>query len=300
MPDAHLHHDRIPPDGDVRRWMLFLHGIYGAGRNWNSVARRVARERDGWGAVTIDLREHGDSRGFEPPHTLESAAGDVVRLIQEELDAPAGAVVGHSFGGKVALMLVRLLTGGQVPTGEAGAGGVDEGGSVAAEGLVAGTAGDAFEVWVVDSTPDAREPSGSAWGMLDVLRAVPGPFEERGAAVAALEEQGVAKPVAQWLSTNLARDGETLRWGIDVDVMETLLRDFFATDLWDVVEDPPGGVELHFVKASESGVLDGSAVERLRRAAESTGRVHYHEIEGGHWLNADNPDALIELMTRKD
>lgn len=267
-----LNHEILAPDGGAAEaYLLFLHGIYGAGRNWNSVARRVVAERGGVGAVMVDLREHGESMGFAPPHTIEAAARDVLALI-DTLDAPAAGIVGHSFGGKVALMAARLR----------------------------GDSPEPFELWVVDSTPEAREPEGSAWGMLDVLRAVPGPFADRREGIAALEGEGVARPVAQWLSTNLVRDGDDdlMRWRLDADVMEALMRDFFATDLWDVVEDPPEGVVVHLIKATESSVLGPDAIARVRRAAEATGRVHYHEVEGGHWLNADNPDALVELMGR--
>jgi esterase len=51
----------------------------------------------------VDLRLHGGSTGFEPPHTLGAAADDVDRLV-EHLDFHAAAVMGHSFGGKVALL----------------------------------------------------------------------------------------------------------------------------------------------------------------------------------------------------
>ena len=90
----------------------------------------------------------------------------------------------------------------------------------------------------------------------------------------------------------------TYTWRIDFDVMEELLHSFFETDLWDVVEAPPGRTVLHFVKASESSTLDEDALMRLRGiAGKSDGRVTLHTVKGGHWLNADNPDALIELMT---
>ena len=103
-----LNHDLIRPNGKVQQWMLFAHGIFGRGRNWNSVARRVIAGRPGWGAVMMDLREHGGSQGRRPPHTVEAAADDVIELIAS-LDAPVGAVVGHSFGGKVVLMLARMM-----------------------------------------------------------------------------------------------------------------------------------------------------------------------------------------------
>ena len=38
-----LHHDLIPPtSGAARQWMLFTHGIYGMGRNWNAVPSACA------------------------------------------------------------------------------------------------------------------------------------------------------------------------------------------------------------------------------------------------------------------
>ena len=82
----------------------------------------------------------------------------------------------------------------------------------------------------------------------------------------------------------------------DPDEMEGYLRDYFRTDAWDVVEDPPAGTTIHFVKASDSSVLDPGAVECTRAAGRRTGRVFLHEVEGGHWLNTENPKALQELL----
>ena len=266
-----LSHDLIRPSGAVKSWMLFTHGVYGMGRNWNAVARRVAAARPGTGAVMVDLREHGASTGHEPPHTIEAAAGDVVELIGA-LDAPVDAVVGHSFGGKVMLMLARML-------------GADAPG----------------EVWVIDSTPAARAPGGSAWEMLSFLRQSSGVFRTRAMAVTELALRGVDEGTAQWMSSNLQRSPDgTYTWRIDFNVMEELLRSFFATDLWDVVESPPGRSVLHFVKASDSSTLDEDTLLRLRvTAGRSNGRVTLHTVKGGHWLNADNPDALVELMTKQ-
>ncbi len=253
---------RVTANGSPARWMVVLHGIYGAGRNWGSVARSVVRERPDWGAVLVDLRQHGESLGFQPPHTLERTAGDLAQLTE----SPIAAVLGHSFGGKIALLRAR-----------------DD------EGIE--------QVWVVDSTPEARPPEGSAWEMLRVLKDLPDRFEDRDAAVAALAREGIARPVALWMTTNLeAREG-AYRWRIDPGDMESLLRDFFRTDLWEVVESPRDGLELHFVRATESGVLDADASARIRAAGQRTHRVFLHDVRGGHWLNADNPDALVRLIT---
>ena len=254
--------DVVVEGAQPRQWLAVLHGIYGAGRNWASVARAVVEARPEWGAVLVDLRQHGESTGFEGPHTLAATAADLDALPRAGL---VRAVLGHSFGGKVALLRARD----------------DE---------------DVGQVWVIDSTPEVREPEGSAWGMLKVLRRIPGPFESRDEAVELLAAEGVSRPIALWMTTNLDWRGEEYRWRLDLDDMESLLRDFFRTDLWPVVEAPRNGLELHFVRATESPVLSAEAVGRIRSAGERTGQVFLHEVRGGHWLNADNPDALVELI----
>lgn len=266
MAEGRLNVQEVVAEGsEPGAWLAVLHGIYGAGRNWGSVARKLVEARPEWGALLVDLRQHGDSTGFSPPHTLEAAAGDLRGL-------PHGgrvrAVLGHSFGGKVALAYAR-----DAETVE--------------------------QVWVVDSTPDAREPGGSAWGMLGVLRRVPERFGDRDEAVAALTAEGVQKPIALWMTTNLEWTGEEYRWRLDFDEMESLLLSFFEVDLWEVVEDPPSRLEVHLIRATESSVLDDAASERVRAAAEATGRVHLHEVAGGHWLNAENPAALVTLLRER-
>ena len=257
--------DRVTaPDADPDRWMAVLHGIYGAGRNWASVARRFVRERPEWGALLVDLRMHGDSQGFAPPHTIRACADDLAALVADTgLDVDAA--LGHSFGGKVALLW-------------------------SAEDAPAAT-------WVVDSTPDRRTPDGSAWQMLDMLRAHPGPFADRADGIAAVESAGFPNPVAQWMATNLVPvEGGAMAWRIDVDAMDALMRDFFETDAWQAVERPPPGSEIHVVKAEESSVLTEEACARVEAAGLATERVHLHRVSGGHWVNADAPDELHALL----
>jgi pimeloyl-ACP methyl ester carboxylesterase len=261
-----LAHTRVAAAGrEPERWLLVLHGIYGAGRNWGSVARRLVAARSEWGAVLVDLRNHGQSHGFAGPHTLAASAADVDRLV-EHLDLHAAAVLGHSFGGKVAL-------------------------------TYADHHGDELrQVWVIDSTPAVRAPEGTAWEMLESVRSMPPDFGSRDEAVERLIAADYAPGVAQWMAINLEPRGGRYRWRIDLDAMEEMLRDFFRVDLWHVVENPPPGVEIHFVKATESNTLDPASAARVEAAGRANGRVFLHLLEGGHWINTDNPDAVLQLL----
>lgn len=267
--DPILNHSRVSAAGrEPERWLLVLHGIFGRGRNWGSVARQVVDARPEWGALLIDLRMHGDSRHFRPPHTVAASAADVRRLV-EHLALPAAAVLGHSFGGKVALAYAREDAAGL------------------------------RQVWVMDSTPAVKVPSGAAWRMIEIVRQLPPRFGSRAEAVAALQRHGYPEGLAQWMAMNLAPEDGAFRWTLDWDAMEALLLDFFRTELWQVVEHPPAGVELHFVKATRSDTLDEETAARIERAGRENGRVALHRLEGGHWINTDNPAAVVELLTAK-
>ena len=112
----------------------------------------------------------------------------------------------------------------------------------------------------------------------------------------ALVAGGIGADVAAWMASNLRREGDGLVWALDWDAMEALLRDFFVRDLWPVVEAPPPGVALHFIKATQSSRLSEEACARIEAAGRATGRVHLHRVEGGHWVHADNPAVVTALL----
>ena len=263
-----LAHTRVAAGGAApRSWLVVLHGIFGAGRNWTTVARGLADARRDWGALLVDLRMHGASQGFPPPHTLESCAADLA-VLKDALGLPVTAVLGHSFGGKVALAYLARRPAGL------------------------------RQVWVVDADPSAAEPDGGAWDLLRAVRALPPVFPARADLVAGLARFGFDRRTAEWMATNLAPAADGYRWRLDFDAIEALLRDFFRRDLWTVVEDAPP-VDLRFLKAAESDVMSGAAVARLEAIGASTGRVEVDRVRGGHWLNADNPGALATLLVSR-
>ncbi|KAK2077984.1 hypothetical protein QBZ16_003852 [Prototheca wickerhamii] len=86
---------------------VLLHGILGSRRNLRPLAERLLAEHPGWRVLLVDLRCHGESSGAlrgapRPPHTVASAAGDVLRLLAHLRLFPE-AIIGHSFGAKVAV-----------------------------------------------------------------------------------------------------------------------------------------------------------------------------------------------------
>lgn len=250
---------------NAARSLVMLHGIYGRGRNWLTIARAVVAARPEYACWLVDLPHHGDSPAGRHGDTVSGVAADVNDWCEVQC-LSLTAVLGHSYGGKVALALAQHRR--------------DQ----------------PLQVWVIDSTPEVKPPSGSAWGMLDVIHRLPQRFATREEAIRAIVNEGYSLGVAQWMSTNLRRTDEGFAWKIDFDAMERLLVDFFDTDLWTVVVSPAPRHEIHFLKASESSVLSPGAIARIEAAAGA--HVHLHHRTGGHWIHSESPGVVSELLIR--
>jgi esterase len=79
--------------------VVLLHGLFGAGRNLGAVQRALAPR---FRVITLDLRNHGSSP-HAPDMDYRAMAADVVETLAER-DALPAALVGHSMGGKTAML----------------------------------------------------------------------------------------------------------------------------------------------------------------------------------------------------
>ncbi|MCK0142031.1 alpha/beta fold hydrolase [Aliiroseovarius sp. F20344] len=79
--------------------VLIVHGLFGSGRNWNVISKRLSDERQ---VVSVDMRNHGESPRFDT-QSYHDMAGDLAEVI-DHLGGQAD-VIGHSMGGKAAMIL---------------------------------------------------------------------------------------------------------------------------------------------------------------------------------------------------
>lgn len=79
--------------------LLIVHGLYGSGRNWGVIAKRLSDSRR---VITVDMRNHGDSPRADT-QSYEDMAADLAEIIRH-LGAPMD-VCGHSMGGKASMVL---------------------------------------------------------------------------------------------------------------------------------------------------------------------------------------------------
>ncbi|PIN01628.1 putative alpha/beta hydrolase [Handroanthus impetiginosus] len=267
---------------------VLLHGILGSRKNWGTFARRLAKEFPKWQFLLVDLRCHGDSASLKKrgPHSVASAALDVLKLLGR-LKLTPRVVVGHSFGGKVALSMVDQ---------------------------VAKPLARPVRVWVLDATPGKVQAGADGDDhpaeLISFLKMLPKEVSSKRDVVNALVQHGFSQDVAQWVVTNLRQTGvvngaslSSFSWVFDLNGVSDMYQSYEETNLWKLVEDVPRGVHINFLKAERS--LHRWALEDIRRihvaeeqAAEEGGGVEMHVLEdAGHWVHADNPDGLFRILS---
>ncbi len=259
--------------------VLFLHGILGSGRNLQPLAKLLHGQNASICPILIDLPEHGHSLGTPPPYSLEAAAHDVGRLIKH-LELSGVSIIAHSFGGKVALQVARMYSE-----------------------LVR-------KLFILDSTYAATPPMGEAPRVIRLLRSLPGTFGDRNEAMEQMRLNGLPLSVSQWLATNLTRSpmreavredsqsnsGKPLRWRFDLDHIELLLDDYFASDFTSLIQSPPADMHIHFIHADRSEAISLDAAKMMQTLAETIPNVHYHIVSSGHWIHVEAPDALVRII----
>lgn len=277
MHFVHLEHNRglsYSSLGDIAAQpvVFFLHGIMGSKKNLWSFVSRFHHACPAYAVVNVDLRNHGESSKHWPPYTVEACAFDIAQLCRSLAIEPR-ALVGHSFGGKVALCAAPLLPSLR-------------------------------QVWMLDCSPRpvlVRKPldkpaSLSALEIIAILSEMSWPVASRKELVSSLIARGVSNSIALWMTTNLYAVDGGLSLVFDPAEINAMLHDFIALDGWPMVESLNPNLTLHLVAAEHGGRVS-SEDERRLAVRTSLGQGYFHRLDNaGHFLHADNPQGLLEIM----
>lgn len=235
--------------------LVILHGLYGNHGNWSTHARHLAAHYAVYG---FDARNHGQS-----PHAdsmrLEEMAADVAETM-DSLGIPTAHVLGHSMGGKTA-MLLALREPERVRS-----------------------------LIVVDIAPVAYEK-----GVDPVLKALlsldPAQLTSRTQADAQLAERITSKEVRDFLLSNLQRSPEGhFHWRINLPV----IRDYFdEVTGWPEQAKPYEGPALFIRGETSDYVLPEYYAAMRRQFPNGTLKT---VANAGHWVHSEKPEALQRLV----
>lgn len=252
--------------GDGRPDVVFLHGLFGRGKNWAGIARTLAAKDHP--SVLFDLPNHGRSH-WSDSFDYSAMASEVAAELRLRLGSAAAVnLVGHSMGGKVA-MLVAL----QHPE------------------LVK-------RLVVVDIAPDISYQVRTSVPLVKAMRQLDlDHLAKRGDAERSLAHEVDDPAVRQFLLQNLkhlrtAENRNGWQWELNLELLGNHLDEVAG---WpDVGQASYPGPTL-WVAGAESPYIRLEHHERMRRLFPA---VRLVTIPGaGHWVHADAPEALsAELL----
>lgn len=250
-----LHTRRVGETGDR---VVFLHGLFGQGRNFTQVAKALAPDLR---SLLVDLPNHGRSPWVERV-SYEQMADAVAETIRADF-APEGRVhvVGHSMGGKVAMVLA--LRHPDV---------VDR--------LV-----------VVDIAPSSHSSGGEFEHLLGSLAAVDlGGLGRRADADAQLRGPIPNDTTRGFLLQNLRADGDTFAWQANLDVLRRDLDVIGDFPRFDTTFDRP----VLWVAGEKSDYVQDEHHADMRALFPRTRLV---TIKGaGHWVHSEQPESFVATL----
>jgi pimeloyl-ACP methyl ester carboxylesterase len=246
--------------GDAGSRVVFAHGLFGQGRNWTQIGKALA---DRHRVLLVDLPHHGRSSwddGFDYLRIADQVAG----LLDD--DDPV-ALIGHSLGGKVAMVL-----------------------ALRHPGLVE-------RLCVVDVSPVAYDRLSQFQGYVEVMRGLDlDSLSSRRDAEGALAPAVPDPTVRGFLLQNLRRDGEGWRWQVNLDVLGKALPVIGGWPERELAEAPPYRGPVLWIAGARSDYVRPEYAEAMDRWFPANRLV---TVKGaGHWVHSEQPEVFLEVLRR--
>ncbi|MEP9385279.1 alpha/beta fold hydrolase [Nocardioides cheoyonin] len=248
--------------GESGTRVVFLHGLFGQGRNWTTIGKALA---DRHRVLLVDLPHHGRSPSSERFDYLD-VADHVAELVEAQgsEDDPA-AVVGHSMGGKVAMLLA--LTHPSL-----------------VERLV-----------VADMSPVAYPTARDFVTYTSALQSLDLDAVTRREDADRLLEPAVPDPTIRgFLLQNLRRHGDSWRWQLNLDVLARGLAEIGGWPEDRLAGTPPYDGPVLWLAGERSGYVKDEYADAMRRWFP-----HYRKVTikgAGHWLHSERPDVFTAAL----
>ncbi len=248
--------------------IIILHGLYGSSDNWITIARKL---KDHYTVLLPDLRNHGAS-----PHTQTHTFADMVDDLAEfyeETNTESAYLIGHSMGGKVAMMFAA-----EYPE-------------------------KVNRLMIVDIAPKNYLAGNSSFKHIRqhemILELLQNPdlsqFHSRKALDDFFSTRIKEETVRHFLLKNIHRTHAGLfEWKLNAAV----LRDSFRSIVSDVNKDwfeeriPITAYPVTFVRGLNSEYVSDADWKEIRKIYPEAKLVDFQD--SGHWLHAEQPNKLAE------
>ena len=248
--------------GDTGPRVLLLHGLFGQGKNWTSIAKVLSEQAR---VIMLDLPNHGQS-GWTERVTYADLAVAIADVLSS-VDADPLTVVGHSMGGKVAMAMALLRP-------------------QLVERLV-----------VADIAPVHYERlSGFADYVTGMLSIDLDRLQTRAEADAQLVPYVPDEVVRSFLLQNLRRDPSSAsgwRWQMNLSLLGAELA---ALGEWPDLRTTPYPGPVLWVAGGRSDYITPAYAPAMRALFPRT--TTFTIKDAGHWVHSEQPEIFLAALRR--
>jgi len=236
--------------------VIILHGLFGSSKNWQSLSRVFSRH---FKVFRLDLRNHGQSFHHDEMN-YPAMVGDVYRLISN-LGIDSCSVIGHSMGGKTAMLLTL-----EHPE------------------LVS-------QLVVADIAPVNYSHSHSH--LLQSMMCLRlDQMDSRSSVDKALQQDIPETMLRNFLLQNLERKDGQWRWNVNWSVIDQQLN--HLTGFPNLPADWKVKTQTQFIRGEHSDYIDDIGIRTIDNHFEDATIKTINNA--GHWLHAEQPAKFSQLV----
>ena len=237
--------------------VIILHGLFGAAKNWNSIAKQMARK---YRILTLDLRNHGRSPWCSSMSYPEMAQDIADFIIKNDLKNCA--LVGHSMGGKVAMTVALKFP-------------------------------DLVERLVVADMAPVKYPRTTFTAYVNALLGVDlTKITKRGDVDPLIADVVESQAVRNFLLGNLENTPEGFKWMVNLEVLRSEMMAIGGVPAITPTAQYVG--PTLFIRGSESDYVQKSHYQFIKHLFPHS---IIKAIDGaGHWLHAEKPHEFMKEL----
>ena len=149
-----------------------------------------------------------------------------------------------------------------------------------------------------ESGPKSSFESISMPQMIEILRELELPIRSKPELKEDLLRRGFPKSLAIWMTTNVRPlDEGGFRWRFNLEALPELYESYKTLSMWDVLQAPPEGCTIDYVRGELSSRWTDSAIAEFEEKTASTPDTRLLALErSGHWMHVDNNPGLVKIL----
>lgn len=237
--------------------LILLHGLFGAGNNWGTVARHFSQH---YQVICVDLRNHGSS-----PHSASQSYANMADDLLELCDALSLKdihLLGHSLGGKVAIQFAVQHPGR-----------IDK-------------------LIVVDMA--LRAYADAHTHLIDAMLGIDlSTLQSRHEADKILSSSIPLTAVRQFLLMNLIKSDSGPDSGLAWRINLAALKANYPSLQQAVCENSQYEKPCLFIRGEHSDYVQDTDIEQIKT---NFIEAQFASLPTGHWVHAEQPQAFIDVV----